>query len=84
VLASVRSQVLTPNAFTDLGIPLGSKKLIVVKSTQHFHAGFSPIAAEILYAAALGAVTPDFANLPYRVRPLNYWPRVADPFAERG
>lgn len=81
VLASVRSQVFHPEAFAELGIDLAAKKLIIVKSTQHFHAGFAPIAAEILYIAAPGSVSPDFVNLPYVKRSLNYWPRVDDPFA---
>ena len=37
----------------------------MVKSTQHFYAGFDPIAAEVIYVAAPGAIPPDFANIPY-------------------
>jgi microcystin degradation protein MlrC len=79
VLASVRTQVLGTDAFTALGLTLEDKKLIVVKSTQHFHAQFAPIARQVLYVATPGALTPDFADIPYRVRDTNYWPRVADP-----
>lgn len=79
VLASQRSQVFQPNAFTGLGIDLTKADLVVVKSTQHFHAGFAPIAAAILYVATPGAIAPAFADIPYRTRSLDYWPRVADP-----
>ena len=79
VLVSVRSQTFSPGVFTGLGIELAGKRLIVVKSTQHFHAQFAPLAREILYVTTPGAISMDFAALPYRVRDLDYWPRVADP-----
>jgi microcystin degradation protein MlrC len=54
---------------------------VVVKSTQHFQAGFAPIAAEIRYVATAGAIAPDFAAIAYTKRDGRYWPRVEDPFA---
>lgn len=78
-LISKRSQVLDPHLFTGLGITLGNKKLIVVKSAQHFHARFAPLAKAVFYVSSPGTVNTDFASLPYRVRSLEYWPRVADP-----
>ncbi|QPF76559.1 M81 family metallopeptidase [Roseateles sp. DAIF2] len=86
VLVSVRSQTFSPTVFTGLGIELAAKRLIIVKSTQHFHAQFAPLAREILYVTTPGAIDMDFARLPYQVRDLDYWPRVADPhgFAARG
>ncbi len=79
VLASVRTQVFGTDTFTGLGIELMAKKIVVVKSTQHFHDQFAPIAKEVVYVASPGALTSDFAGIPYRVRDLDYWPRVADP-----
>lgn len=79
VLASVRSQVFARDAFTGLGLVLQEQALVVVKSTQHFHAEFAPIAKAVIYVATPGAITPDFANIPYQHRDLDYWPRVADP-----
>jgi microcystin degradation protein MlrC len=79
VLVSVRTQTFSPIVFSGLGIALAAKRLIVVKSTQHFHAQFAPLAREILYVTTPGAISMDFAALPYRVRDLDYWPRVADP-----
>jgi microcystin degradation protein MlrC len=55
--------------------------MIVVKSTQHFHAGFAPIAGEILHVQAPGAMRSDFADIPFQKVRGPYWPRVADPFA---
>ena len=79
VLITRRSQVLAPELFTGLGIDLATKRLIVVKSAQHFHARFAPLAKAVLYCASPGTLDTDYARLPYRVRDPVYWPRVADP-----
>ena len=81
MLASVRTQVFGTDTFTGLGIDLLGKKIVVVKSTQHFHAQFAPIAKEVLYVTSPGALTSDFAGIPYQVRNLDYWPRVQSPKA---
>jgi microcystin degradation protein MlrC len=81
VLNSKRCQTFAPDAFTGLGIDIGSKALLVVKSTQHFYAAFAPVAREIRYAAAPGAIPPDFARIPFSKRTRPFWPRTADPFA---
>ena len=82
VLNTVRTQVFHPDAFTAVGLEPEAKKMVVVKSTQHFHAGFAPIAKEILYVAAPGAIAPDFAAIPYTKLAKPYWPRVEDPWAK--
>ena len=84
VLNTVRTQVFHPLAFAAVGLDPAGKKIVVVKSTQHFHAGFAPIAKEILYVAAPGAIAPDFAAIPYTKLAKPYWPRVEDPWAEQG
>ncbi|MFD0938148.1 MlrC C-terminal domain-containing protein, partial [Methylobacterium trifolii] len=82
VLASQRQQPFAPDAFTGLGLTLTDKRLVVVKSMQHFFAAFAPIASEVRYVAAPGAVPPDYGAIPYTKRSGHYWPRVADPFAQ--
>jgi microcystin degradation protein MlrC len=82
ILNSNRSQVFHQDAFTGLGCTLADKRLVVVKSTQHFYAGFAPLASEVRYVATRdGAIGPDFANIAFTKRTLPFWPRVADPFA---
>ena len=83
MLNTVRTQVFHPDAFAAVGLDPAGKKIVVVKSTQHFHAGFAPIAKEILYVAAPGAIAPDFAAIPYTKLAKPYWPRVEDPWAEQ-
>ena len=69
LLNATRTQAFDPALFTDHGIRLDDKKLLVVKSAQHFHAGFAPIAKDVLWLDGPGALTQDFARLPYtRVR----------------
>ncbi|QQS13104.1 MAG: M81 family metallopeptidase [Rhodospirillales bacterium] len=76
-----RTQVLNPDVFEPLGLDPAAYKLIVVKSSQHFYAGFAPIASEVVYVTTPGGIEPDFANIRYVKRTAAYWPRVDDPFA---
>jgi microcystin degradation protein MlrC len=80
VLNTLRTQTFHPDAFTQLGIDLAAKHIVIIKSTQHFYAGFEPVAAKIIYVATPGAITPDFANIPFRKFTRPYWPRVENPF----
>jgi microcystin degradation protein MlrC len=80
VLCSLRTQTFHPEAMTALGLDPASPRILVVKSNQHFHAGFAPIAADILYASSPGALSQDFATFPYTKRSGPYWPRDEDPF----
>ena len=79
VLISLRQQALGTELFTGLGIDLTALRGIVVKSSQHFHAAFAPLASEVLYVESPGLLDTDFAHLPYRQRSLNYWPWVEQP-----
>jgi microcystin degradation protein MlrC len=81
VVSDRRTQAFHPMCFTDLGIDLSDMRMVVVKSSQHFYAGFAPIASEVVYISGPGAITPDYANIPYTKRDSNYWPKVEDPFA---
>lgn len=65
VLASTRAQTFSPPVFTDLGIDLTTKTLVVVKSSNHFHAAFAPIAASVLYLDSGGPYPPDASKIPY-------------------
>ena len=84
LLSSIRTQTYGTDAFTGVGITLEDKALVVVKSTQHFHAQFAPLARAVLYVTTPGAITLDFASIPFRLRSRNFWPLVADPHAGAG
>ncbi|GLQ05116.1 M81 family metallopeptidase [Sneathiella chinensis] len=76
-----RTQTFHPEAFEKLGINLSERKIVCVKSSNHYQAGFTPIAHKVIPVATPGAITPDYANIPYTKRSPNYWPRIEDPFA---
>ena len=86
VLNSIRQQTFSTNPFTDLGIALRSKALIVVKSSQHFRTAFDPIAGATVYCNAPGSLNLNLATLPYEqiLRPI--WPldAVTSAFEGRG
>jgi len=82
VVNTIRGQCLSKDSFAKLGIDIAEKKLVVVKSMQHFHASFAPGAADVLYVAAPGALTPDFTKLPYKHIDRRKWPLVKNPFAD--
>ena len=77
-----RVQAFHPDCFAEVGLDPLKVKALVVKSTQHFHAGFGPIAKEVLYAAAEGTGSMDFANLPHEHVDAPLWPRVDNPHDE--
>jgi microcystin degradation protein MlrC len=79
IVNSKRTQCLSRDCFTRLGVDPATKKMVVVKSMQHFHAAYAPIASEVVYVAAPGALVPDWSRLPYTKIDRNQWPLVANP-----
>jgi len=80
ILTTKRTQVLHPDGMEQLGIDPTSYRGVVVKSSQHFHAGFAPIAASVHYVSGPGAIPQDFATIPFVRFTDRYWPRVGNPF----
>ncbi len=74
-----RTQTFHPDAFEQFGLKLSDKKIVVVKSTQHFYAGFAPIAESVLYVSAPGSISMNFAEIDFKKFTDPYWPKVADP-----
>ena len=78
-LNSIRTQTFHPDAFEQFGLKLSDKKIVVVKSTQHFYAGFAPIAESVLYVSAPGSINMNFSEIGFKKFTDPYWPKVADP-----
>ena len=74
VLISLRNQAMGSDLFTKLGVDLAAKKIVVVKSSQHFYASFSKVAQKVIYVGAPGAVTLDLKTLPYKKIKRPKWP----------
>jgi len=81
ILGSLRQQVFSPDMFEGLGCTLADKRLVVVKSSQHFYAGFEPVAQQIRYAAAPIGIMREFAAIPLTRIATPWWPKTPDPWA---
>ena len=77
VVNSLRIQTFSPEAFTNLGIEATQRQILVVKSMQHFYGNFVPIAKDIQYVAAPGAMLPHFDQLDYQKINRQMWPLTA-------
>ncbi len=64
VLIANRTQALGLELFTNMGIDPRTRKLVVVKSTNHFMAAFGPIAKKVLYIDSDGPLSRDFRRIP--------------------
>ena len=81
VLNTVRAQCFDTTMFSNLGIDPARKRLLVVKSTNHFYASFRKLTDAIFYCEA-GKAYPNNPRITnYRKAPRNIWPRVDNPFA---
>jgi microcystin degradation protein MlrC len=65
VLIEKRTQALGLELFSNLGIHPRGRKILVVKSTNHFMAAFGPIAHKVLYVDADGPLDRSYARIPY-------------------
>ena len=81
ILNSTRAQSFDPTLFSVMGIDPTQKKILVIKSTNHFYASFSRIASEIIYCSAGTPYPNNPARTPYRRAPRDIWPMIADPHA---
>jgi microcystin degradation protein MlrC len=78
VLISTRSQGMGLDLFSNLGIDPAKRKILVVKSNQHFYAAFSQIAAHIIYAEGDGPLPRHYAKLPWTKVQRPIWPLDAE------
>ena len=81
VLNTVRAQCFDPTLFTALGIDPRRQDILVVKSTNHFFAGFRKLTDAIFYCEAGRPYPNDPRVTDYRKARLNIWPRIENPFA---
>jgi microcystin degradation protein MlrC len=86
VINSIRQQTYSPDCFTQLGIEPANKDIVVVKSSQHFRAGFDRFGGPSIYCNAPGSLNLDLGALPYRHIRRPIWPldNVESAFATSG
>lgn len=80
ILNTNRTQTFEPDIFSNMGIDPQAKDVLLVKSTNHFHAGFEPVAAEIIYIDAGAPYPSNPKKTNYRKLEREIWPRVENPF----
>jgi len=78
VLISNRTQALGLELFRNVGVEPTERKLLVVKSTNHFHAAFGPIAEKVLYVDSDGPLSRDYTRIPYTRVQRPIWPLDAE------
>ena len=78
LVASERQQTLSQNAFLSNGIKPTQYKLVGVKSSNHFRAGFRAIASLIITADAPGLTTANPAVFEHVRNPAPLWPQAED------
>lgn len=66
-----KTQMLDLDLYRFLGIEPTAMRLLVNKSSVHFRAAFTPIAAQILVAQAPGPMAADPADLPWQHLPVH-------------
>ena len=65
VLISNRTQALGLELFRNVGVEPTERRLVVVKSTNHFMAAYGPIAKKVIYVDADGPIMRDHRRIPY-------------------
>ena len=78
VLITNRTQALGLELFRNVGIEPTARKMLVVKSTNHFMAAFGPIAKKVIYIDADGPIPRDYRKIPYTKINRPVWPLDAD------
>jgi microcystin degradation protein MlrC len=66
LLNARRTQGFATDMFTQFGIDLSRRRIVVTKSSQHFFASFSTVAAQVIYVDAPGTLTADLTTLAWR------------------
>nr|WP_255455700.1 MULTISPECIES: MlrC C-terminal domain-containing protein [unclassified Salipiger] len=79
VLISSRTQTYEPTLFSNQGVDFTGKEILLVKSTNHFHAGFDPVSSRIIHVDSPSSYPTKPALTAYQKAGSDFWPKVADP-----
>jgi microcystin degradation protein MlrC len=81
VITTERDQARGTDLFTNLGIRPEEKRLVVVKSSQHFYASFAKISDCIVYLDCPGSLQSDLKSHEYAQVARPRWPMDPSPAA---
>ena len=74
LVVSLPCQMLDLQQLRAFGIDPALKKVVAIKSMQHFRAAFEPIAGQVIVCDSGALCTPDYPSLPYRRIPRPLYP----------
>lgn len=80
ILNSTRAQSFDPSLFSVMGIDPTQRKILLIKSTNHFYDSFSKIASEIVYCSAGKPYPNRPAETEYRKARHDIWPMADNPW----
>ena len=66
VVSERRHEPFDTGCFTHAGIDPSTKHYVLIKSRQHFRAGFGPIAKHVVLVAGPGVCSSDYAAFPFK------------------
>jgi microcystin degradation protein MlrC len=69
LVISIRQQPIHREAFSHIGVDPRQRKIVALKSSVHFRAGFQPIAEEVITCASPGMNLADPSDFAYRKLP---------------
>ena len=78
VLITKRTQALGLELFSNVGIDPRARKILVVKSTNHFMAAFGPIAKRVIYVESDAPLARDYRKIVYTKVKRPIWPLDAE------
>ncbi|MDP6833324.1 MAG: MlrC C-terminal domain-containing protein, partial [Alphaproteobacteria bacterium] len=61
-----RFEPFDTGCFTHAGIDPAAKRYVLIKSRQHFRAGFGPIAKHVVLVAGPGVCSSDYESFPFK------------------
>jgi microcystin degradation protein MlrC len=74
LVSSIRTQTLDDEVFKLHGIDVTRYKIVAIKSSNHFRAGFEPISHAIIRADTPGLVSADLSTFDYKRLQRPIWP----------
>lgn len=78
LIVTIAQQMLDLQQFKAFGIEPGIKRVVAVKSMQHFRAAFEPIAGQVIVCDSGALCTPHYERLPYKHVPRPIFPLEPD------
>lgn len=66
LVTSLARQMLDLQQFKAFGIDPAKKRVVALKSMQHFRAAFAPVAGQVIVCDSGALCTPNYTRMPYQ------------------